>query len=230
MSGAASATLDIVRVFCAADGSGGNPLGVFVDGGEVPTDRRQAVARDLGFAETLFVDDRGRAELRIFTPAVELPLAGHPLVGGAWLLRERGAAPSVLRPPAGEVAVRFEGELTSVIADPEWCPPFEFLELGSPAEVDALEGVPDGSGLVGAWAWIDREAGLIRERVFAPEAGVEEDEATGSAALRLCAQLGRRIEIRQGRGSVIYAAPAGPQRAEVAGRVVADERRSYALG
>ncbi len=126
--------------------------------------------------------------------------------------------------------MRFDGELTRVTADPEWGPPFEFLELGSPAEVDALERVPDGYGLVGAWAWIDRDAGLIRERVFVPEAGVEEDEATGSAALRLCAQLGRPIEIRQGRGSVLYAAPVGPDRAEVAGRVVADGRRPYPVG
>ena len=58
----------------------------------MPEAERQAVAGDLGFAETVFVDDRERAEMRIFTPEVELPLAGHPLVGTAWLLRERGHA------------------------------------------------------------------------------------------------------------------------------------------
>ena len=57
----------------------------------------------------------------------------------------------------------------------------------------------------------------MRARVFVPEAGVDEDEATGSAALRLCALVGREIEIRQGRGSVLHARPVGEGRAEVAG-------------
>ncbi len=70
------------------------------------------------------------------------------------------------------------------------------------------------------WAWIDEPAGLVRARVFVPEAGVDEDEATGSAALRLCALVGREIEIRQGRGSVLHARPVGEGRAQVAGRVV----------
>jgi PhzF family phenazine biosynthesis protein len=69
--------LHVLRVFCAADGSGGNPLGVFLDGGAVPEAERQSIATDLGFAETVFVDDAGRGELRIFTPGVELPLAAR---------------------------------------------------------------------------------------------------------------------------------------------------------
>lgn len=229
MALAATARLDVLRVFCAADRAAGNPLGVFLDGAQVPHDRRQAIARDLGFSETVFVDGPERGELRLFTPTVELPLAGHPLVGTAWLLRERGYGPSALRPPAGEVAVRFDGELTCVAGNPEWAPPFEFAQLGSPAEVDALDGPPPGYGLVGAWAWIDEPRGLIRERVFVPEAGVDEDEATGSAAMLLCAQLGRAIEIRQGRGSVIVAVPLADGRVEMRGRVIADERRPYSL-
>jgi predicted PhzF superfamily epimerase YddE/YHI9 len=221
------ASLDVLRVFCAPDGSGGNPLGVFLDGAEVPEESRQAVAHDLGFAETAFVDDRERAELRIFTPEVELPLAGHPLVGSAWLLRERGYEQEVLRPPAGEVGVRFDGELTSISADPDWGPPFQFMQVGTPAKVDALTGAPDGYDLVGVWAWLDEGRGLVRERVFCPGAGIEEDEATGAAALRLCALLGRPIEIRQGRGSVLYAQPLGDRRAEVSGRVVHDVTRDY---
>jgi predicted PhzF superfamily epimerase YddE/YHI9 len=216
-------------VFCADDASGGNPLGVFLDGGAVPAAARQAIARDLGFAETVFVDDADRAELRIFTPAVELPLAGHPLVGTAWLLREGGVTPEVLRPPAGEVGVRFSDELAFISANPDWGPPFRFLEVADAAEVDALEGAPAGYGEVGVWAWVDREAGLIRERVFVPEVGVEEDEATGSAALRLAAQLGRPIVIHQGTGSVLRARPVGENRAEVGGRVVLDHVREYRL-
>jgi len=222
-----SATLHVVRVFCAADGSGGNPLGVFVDGGEVPEGERQNVARDLGFAETVFVDDPGRGELRIFTPETELPLAGHPLVGSAWLLLQQGFDVPELRPPAGEVPVEFEGELTRIGANPEWGPPFELVQLESPAEVDRLSGAPDGLGLAAVWAWIDEPAAVIRMRVFVPEAGIEEDEATGSAALRLCAEVGREIEIRQGRGSELFARLERPDWAQVAGRVVLDEVRPY---
>ena len=220
----------VLRVFCAPDGSAGNPLGVFLDGAEVPERRRQETARDLGFSETVFVDDRERGAIRIFTPEVELPLAGHPLVGTAWLLREQGTPVATLRPPAGEVAVRFDGEITLCAGEPAWAPPFEFVRAGSPAEVEALDGPPPGRGMVGVWAWLDEPAGVIRERVFVPEAGVPEDEATGSAAMRLAALLGREIEIRQGRGSVIEATPLADGQVEIGGRVMLDEVRAYGGG
>lgn len=217
--------LHVLRVFCAPGESGGNQLGVFLDGAAVPDSERQRIAAELGFAETVYVDDAGRGELRIFTPGVELPLAGHPLVGTAWLLREVGRPAATLRPPAGEVGVRFDGELTWIDARPEWSPPFEFVQVGSPAEVDALDGPPGGLGEVGVWAWLDEAGGVVRERVFVPDLAVPEDEATGSAALMLTAQLGRELEIRQGKGSVIYARPLPDGRAAVGGRVVLDEIR-----
>ncbi len=229
MGSGGEAELTVLRVFCTPDGSGGNPLGVFLDGSQVPEAARQAVAAELGFSETVFVDDVERGELRIFTPEVELPLAGHPLVGSAWLLRERGHEPSVLRPPAGETPVAFDRELVRITADPEWGPPFRFVQVGAPAEVDALTGPPDGYSEVGVWAWLDEAAGTIRERVFVPEVGVAEDEATGSAALRLTTQLGREIEIRQGAGSVLHARPVDDGLAQVSGRVVLDETRPYSL-
>jgi predicted PhzF superfamily epimerase YddE/YHI9 len=225
----AAATLHVLRVFCAEDNTGGNRLGVFLDGAEIAAERRQAVAADLGFAETVFVDDRANGGLRIFTPEIELPLAGHPLVGTAWLLRDQGDSVSALRPPAGEVGVRFEGELAFVAADPEWAPPFEFVEVGSATEVDALTGPPDGAGgYVEVWSWSENPD-TIRARVFAPEAGITEDEATGSAAMRLVAQIGEPIQIRQGAtaGSLIYARPLPDGRSEVGGRVMLDEVREY---
>jgi predicted PhzF superfamily epimerase YddE/YHI9 len=223
------AELTVLRVFCAADGSGGNPLGVFMNGGEVPEDQRQAVALDLGFSETVFVDQPETGGMRIFTPEVELPLAGHPLVGTAWLLRERGFDVPMLRPPAGDVPVRFDGDLVRVSANPEWGPPWDFAQLESADAVDALTGPPDGLEWVAAWAWLDEDAGVVRARVFVAEAGIDEDEATGSAALRLTALLGREIEIRQGEGSVLFARPIDDETAEVAGRVVLDEVRDYSV-
>ncbi len=115
-------TLYVVSVFVGADGRGGNPLGVFLDGGTFSSEQRQAVATDLNFSETVFVDDLDSGALQIFTPAAELPFAGHPLVGTAWLLRREGHAVDALKPPAGVVPVRFEGDTTWITGRPEWSP------------------------------------------------------------------------------------------------------------
>src|SRR5688500_15684783 len=64
----AMSELHVLRVFTTPQGEHGNGLGVFLRGEDVPQEQRQAVAADLGFAETVFVDDRERAELRILTP------------------------------------------------------------------------------------------------------------------------------------------------------------------
>jgi predicted PhzF superfamily epimerase YddE/YHI9 len=218
-------TLHLLRVFCSDEGSGGNALGVFLNGAEVPPERRQAVAADLGLSEVVFVDNAERGEVRIFTPAVELDFAGHPAVGTAWLLE----GTDVLRVAAGEVAVRRDGELVYVAARPEWGPPHEFTELAAPAEVDALDGPPGGHDLLTAWSWIDEPAGVVRARAFLARLGIAEDEATGSAATKLCAQLGRPIDIRQGRSSRILARPGEDGFVEIGGRSVLDEVRDYAL-
>jgi predicted PhzF superfamily epimerase YddE/YHI9 len=219
--------LHLLRVFCGDDGSGGNRLGVFLDGAEVPAEARQRVAEELGFPETVFVDDAARGEIRIFTPAVELDFAGHPTVGTAWLLRERRAAVQALHVQAGEAAVRYEDGDAFVAGRPEWGPPWELLQLGSPAAVDALDGPPDGHDLVSAWAWIDETAGVVRARVFGPRVGVDEDEATGSAAVRLCGALGRPLDIRQGRASRILARPLDGGWVEIGGRSVLDGERAH---
>jgi predicted PhzF superfamily epimerase YddE/YHI9 len=216
-------TLQLLRVFCSEDGSGGNPLGVFLEGAEVPAERRQAVAADLALSEIVFVDDAERGEIRIFTPTVELDFAGHPSVGTAWLLD----ATDVLRAPAGELAVRRDGETVHVAARPEWGPPWEFAQLASPGEVEALDGPPQGHDLTMAWAWIDEGAGTIRARAFPVRIGIAEDEATGAASMKLCAQLGRAIDIRQGRGSRILARPGDSGFVEIGGRSVLDEVRDY---
>ncbi len=217
-------------MFCGPDGSAGNPLGVFLDGGAIPANERLAVAAELGYSETVFVDDRESGALRIFTPATELPLAGHPLVGTAWLLAHEGSHVSALQPPAGQVDVRGDGQLTWIAGRAEWAPPFEFVQLASPQEVEKLEGGPPEMGWVGMWAWADRDAGVIRKRVFVDEAGIPEDEATGSAAMLLVDQVGRDIEIRQGRGSVIYARPLGDGLVEVGGRVELDWTGEWSPG
>jgi predicted PhzF superfamily epimerase YddE/YHI9 len=223
------AELHVVRVFVGPDGRGGNPLGVFPDGGQIPVDRRQAVAADLGFSETVFVDDAARGVVQIFTPGVELPFAGHPLVGTAWLLAEQGRPVDVLRPPAGEVPTWRDGDTTWIRGRAEWAPEMLLLELDDPAAVDALEGPPDGVGFAYCWAFQAQDEGRIRARAFAPDAGIAEDEATGAAAVRLTTHLGRPVAIHQGTGSLILGRPGPDGTAEVGGRTAPVEQRRYDL-
>lgn len=223
-------TLHVLRVFCDEGGEWGNPLGVFLAGAEVPAPERQRVAHELGFSETVFVDDTARGEIRIFTPGLELPFAGHPTVGAAWLLEREGHPTPVLRPPAGEIEVRREGVLTYAAARAEWSPPWDLIQLPDAATVaDRREPAPEDGLLPFYWAWEDEAAGIVRARCFSLEDGIGEDEATGSAAIMLAVALGRELTIHQGEGSLLYARPLGAGRAEVGGRVVLDEVRDFSL-
>lgn len=67
----------------------------------------------------------------------------------------------------------------------------------------------------------------MRARVFPASLGIAEDEATGAAALRLCALLGRPLEIRQGRGSRISASPRADGSVEIGGLVELDGVRDH---
>jgi len=81
--------------------------------------------------------------------------------------------------------------------------------------------------MVGVWAWLDEQAGVVRERVFAPDVGIPEDEATGAAAVLLGAQLARPLQIHQGKGSRIVATPLENGMVEIGGRVELDDVRAY---
>ena len=212
----------LLRVFCGDDGSGGNPLAVFLEGAEVPAADRQKVAAELGLSETVFVDDAAHGAIRIFTPAVELGFAGHPTVGTAWLLARERAAVDTLRPPAGDVPVRYADGISFVAARPEWPPNFDWQQLASAEQVDALEGPPHGRDMLGAWAWLDEPSRIVRARVFPFALGIAEDEATGSAATQLGERLGGAIDIRQGRGSRILARRLENGYVELGGRTVLD--------
>ena len=67
----------------------GNQLAVFTDARELDSATMQALALEIRYSETTFVlpaEQGGTARIRIFTPFVELPLAGHPILGTAWVL------------------------------------------------------------------------------------------------------------------------------------------------
>lgn len=90
----------------------GNPLAVVLDGSGFDDEHMQSIAREFNLSETVFVlppeDPAHRAALRIFTPARELPFAGHPTIGTAVLLAILDHAESgfVLEERVGPVACR----------------------------------------------------------------------------------------------------------------------------
>jgi trans-2,3-dihydro-3-hydroxyanthranilate isomerase len=88
---------DIVDVFTDRPYAG-NPLAVVHDATDLSTTQMQAVAAEFGLSETVFPLPPTAADahyrLRIFTPARELPFAGHPSVGAAWVLARAGLIPT----------------------------------------------------------------------------------------------------------------------------------------
>lgn len=202
----------VLRVF-TRDGVGGNHLGVVTDVSGLSHVTMQQVAADLGFSETVFIDWRegGVPRVRIFTPGAELPFAGHPLVGAGWLMNVLGPTPvSRLACTAGEVQVRLEGDIAAIDAPSGervvragdlgdrlagWVDPVDVRSVSMPSEYllvevadarDVATARPAESGHVMLWAW---DGDSVKARFFAPDIGIPEDPATGSAAVALAAVL-----------------------------------------
>lgn len=205
----------VLRVF-TRDEAGGNHLGVIPDVTGLTRDGMQSIAADLGFSETVFLDwrDGGTPKARIFTPASELPFAGHPLVGAAWVLTQQGpGGPSAIECGVGDVIIEddddvmwikppFDQEVRSASRDvSDWVKPLHVstsmmplpylvAELDSVADVASLNPPPWGDSIC-VWAW-DEPGQRLRARFFAEDHGVVEDPATGSAAVALAASLRAR--------------------------------------
>jgi predicted PhzF superfamily epimerase YddE/YHI9 len=216
----------VLRVFTDSAGNFGNPLGV-VDASTVDIQWHQRIATQLGYSETVFVDlpsaGSTTARARIYTPLTEVPFAGHPTVGASWWLRARGTPIRTLQVPAGIVQVSYDDGVTTISARSEWAPEFAIHDLESLDELaaaDPAEFPDDVSHYL--WAWSDEPAGALRSRLFAANLGVTEDEATGSAAVRMTEYLSRDLSITQGKGSVIHTTWSPHGWVQVAGRVVDD--------
>ena len=91
----------------------GNQLAVFTDARDLPEERLQQLAREMNFSETVFVypSEVAHARIRIFTPAVEVPFAGHPVLGSAFVLAGPLQVETIrLETGVGVVPVRVERE------------------------------------------------------------------------------------------------------------------------
>lgn len=124
---------------------GGNPLAVVLGGDGLETAQLQAIAREFNYSETTFVlppaDPAHHARVRIFTPGGELPFAGHPNVGTAFVLAGEWAGPLpdsfLFEEGAGLVPVRLLWEQGRVVGA-ELTAPEPFRQTPSPAAPAAI--------------------------------------------------------------------------------------------
>ena len=263
----------------------GNQLAVFTDARDLDELTMQSLARETNLSETVFVlpssSDDADVRIRIFTPAVELPFAGHPTLGTAFVLG--GPLSKIvirIETGAGVVPVELERDGPRIVfglmeqpiprwetvADPapilsalglpgsslpieryDLGPGHVYFELDSPEAVAALapdigalaRATPDGANCFA------RDGARWKTRMFAPNHGVAEDPATGSAAGPLAVHLarhgriafGERIEISQGaeiaRPSTLYATAYGSgdviERVTVGGSAVVVARGEFSV-
>jgi len=125
---------------------GGNPLAVFPDARGITDGEMQRIAAEFNFSETTFVlppaDPANSARVRIFTPAREIPFAGHPNIGTAFVLAHEKGAGSTLRfeEDAGIVAVATREDAGCIVCR---------LEAPQPLSVRESLGVEDAAALAG---------------------------------------------------------------------------------
>jgi trans-2,3-dihydro-3-hydroxyanthranilate isomerase len=212
----------VVRVFTRNRG-GGNHLGIVTALDGLDDGAMQAIATELGFSETIFVatSDDPPPSVRIFTPGMELPLAGHPLVGAAWMLLTEGGGFDRIRCGIGEVGIRLEGEKAWV--DVPMTPsaarlddlalavrvdvrggltawqvstPLDYRLIELPSDAAVAEAAPNTASLAPAHGLTlyHRAQDAVRMRFFIPTAGINEDPATGSAAVALATMWAARGE------------------------------------
>jgi trans-2,3-dihydro-3-hydroxyanthranilate isomerase len=128
----------------------GNQLAVFTDAREIPEERLQPLAREINFSETVFVYPAagdGHARIRIFTPALELPFAGHPVLGTAFVLGGPLQLDELwLETGAGVVPIRLERDGSRIVFGWMRQPVVEAEGYEQAAELLALLGV-ETSGL-----------------------------------------------------------------------------------
>ena len=179
----------------------GNPLCVFEDATGLSDQDMQSLARQLNLSETTFVMPGGpdvSANVRIFTPSYEMPFAGHPSLGTAYVVHELfgGGDAILLRMPAGDIPVRVAGNVWTLQANP-------------PTSLPVDVPLSDLAGMIGLTAdrvaaeplWVD--TGTVQ--LILPLKSAE-DVRAASADPKLLAEFGTR----PGGESLVYLwAPTG---------------------
>jgi trans-2,3-dihydro-3-hydroxyanthranilate isomerase len=205
----------LVNVF-TRDGAAlsGNPLCVFEDGAVFDEPTMQALARQFNLSETTFIlpSSRASARVRIFTPAYEMPFAGHPTLGTAHVCRALGLGGNsmTLEMPAGTIPVSAAGNRWTLQASPQ-----RSREIVEPREVIASMLALEPRDIAERPLWVSTG----REQLIIPLTSAE-------AVMRVRPQPDRLAEIRSGDGaSMAYVfAPRGGAAPSPSGAAVRHER------
>lgn len=213
----------ILRVFTDANGNYGDPASVILDEDRrIPGSERQAMARKLNTGETIFVNNLAAANISVVHPQGEIGFAGVGVLATAWLLAKlRGKPTESMHIRDGEIKAWQADGITWARANLAIMPPWNYKQLSSPEAVEQIK-LKDTKDWLHAmvWAWADEARGLIRARTFAADWDIPEAQGNGSGSMVLAAKLDRNIEIKHGKGSVIFARPAFNNQADVGGHVV----------
>jgi PhzF family phenazine biosynthesis protein len=143
----------------------GNPLAVVLDGQDLSTEQMQGFANWTNFSETTFVlpptNSQADYQVRIFTPTMELPFAGHPTLGTchAWLAHQASGTPTkefiVQQCAAGLITIKRDGKRLAFAAPP--------LRRSGELSADELTATAQALGInltdIAASAWCDNGPG-----------------------------------------------------------------------
>lgn len=218
---------------------GGNPLAVFTDAKGLSTEQMHKITKELNLSETVFLDDaktsEGDISMRIFTPGQELPTAGHPTIGTAYLLlalaltQPKQENKLIFEQEVGPITIHFksqDGEIAELMMEqplPKFEATFKNKELiakllkisstdlyedypcrivncGNPflmvpiKNLSAVKNIQlntaiymdiiDEVEITGVLAFTletEEVENIAHSRMFAPQLGINEDPATGSA-------------------------------------------------
>lgn len=223
--------LHFLRVFIDSNEKFGDAASVVIDEGRhIPRARRRALAQKLETGETIFVNDLDKANISLVHPQGEIGFAGVGVLAAAWLLAKlRNKPTEAMRTRDGETKIWQADGVVWAQANLAIMPPWGYKQLDSPEAVERIK-LEDTKGWqhTMAWSWIDETKGLIRARTFATDWDIPEAQGNGSGSMMLAVRLNRRLEIKHGVGSIIFAQPAGDKEAELGGRITEDKQRSIA--
>jgi trans-2,3-dihydro-3-hydroxyanthranilate isomerase len=162
----------------------GNPLAVVLDSAGLEPPRMQAIAREFNLSETTFVteprDPVNTAGLRIFTPARELPFAGHPTIGSAITIAVMRAPEMLAR---GDLQIVLEEEVGPVRCSVRRKRDAYFASFALPVLPFTVAGVPEKADVAAALGLAPSDIGFDRHQVsrfscgtpytFVPIAGLD---------------------------------------------------------
>lgn len=186
-----SHAFEIVNVF-AETTFGGNPLAVFTDAYRLSDASMQALARQMNLSETVFVlpSTQANARLRIFTPAHELPFAGHPTLGAAAVLHRQQALADAftLETNAGVIPIAYQDGLFTLQAKPA-------RERDAKLAIDAaaaMLGLP-ADAIAAAPSWLDTGSEQLLIQAASREAVLAAQPVPALFARDACLRPGRSV-------------------------------------